>query len=185
MRALTCHVLPELVAGEPRPAAPHLERACATGEEPLTIAMALAEAGWFDRRPIEIHASDASPAALDGRAPAATASARSGRCRLALREKYFASPTARGRRSRAADRGSRRGASSISWTRPVLPHAPARSCSAGTCSSIFRRRASGASSPQFAEAMPTPGLSVRRRVGVALRGSRRFELEESAARSFT
>src|SRR5687768_15102387 len=28
--------------------------ACATGEEPLTIAMALNEAGWFDRASIEI-----------------------------------------------------------------------------------------------------------------------------------
>lgn len=34
--------------------------ACATGEEPLTIAIALNEAGWFDRLPIEIYASDAS-----------------------------------------------------------------------------------------------------------------------------
>lgn len=38
--------------------------ACATGEEPLTIAMALQQAGWFERMPIEIDASDASPAAL-------------------------------------------------------------------------------------------------------------------------
>jgi chemotaxis protein methyltransferase CheR len=39
--------------------------ACATGEEPLTIAMALAEAGWLGRAPIEIYASDASPAAIE------------------------------------------------------------------------------------------------------------------------
>ena len=38
--------------------------ACATGEEPLTIAMALAEAGWFDRIQVEIIATDASTAAL-------------------------------------------------------------------------------------------------------------------------
>src|SRR5262249_19514598 len=38
--------------------------ACATGEEPLTIAMALHQAGWFDRIPIEIYASDVSPAAI-------------------------------------------------------------------------------------------------------------------------
>ncbi len=62
---------------------------CATGEEPLTIAMVLDEAGWFDRVPIEIHASDASSVAID--------KARSGRYRErafrtlppALREKYF------------------------------------------------------------------------------------------------
>lgn len=39
--------------------------ACSTGEEPLTIAMALDEAGWFDRAPIEILASDGSSVAID------------------------------------------------------------------------------------------------------------------------
>jgi chemotaxis protein methyltransferase CheR len=39
--------------------------ACATGEEPLSIAMALQEAGWFDRADIQVWASDASPAALE------------------------------------------------------------------------------------------------------------------------
>jgi chemotaxis protein methyltransferase CheR len=39
--------------------------ACASGEEPLTIAMALAEAGWLGRVPVEIRASDASPAAIE------------------------------------------------------------------------------------------------------------------------
>ena len=37
---------------------------CATGEEPLTLAMALDEAGWFARAPIEIHGSDASAAGI-------------------------------------------------------------------------------------------------------------------------
>ncbi|HEX8149810.1 MAG TPA: protein-glutamate O-methyltransferase CheR [Pyrinomonadaceae bacterium] len=39
--------------------------ACATGEEPLTIAMALKEAGWLGRVPIEIRASDASTSAVE------------------------------------------------------------------------------------------------------------------------
>jgi chemotaxis protein methyltransferase CheR len=38
--------------------------ACATGEEPLTIAIALNEAGWFKRAQIEIQASDASSNAI-------------------------------------------------------------------------------------------------------------------------
>lgn len=38
---------------------------CASGEEPLTLAMLLDEAGWFARAPIELHASDASPAAVE------------------------------------------------------------------------------------------------------------------------
>jgi len=39
--------------------------ACATGDEPFTIAIALEEAGWFARAPIEIIASDASVTALE------------------------------------------------------------------------------------------------------------------------
>ena len=38
---------------------------CATGEEPLTMAMLLDQAGWFERTPIQVVASDASPAALE------------------------------------------------------------------------------------------------------------------------
>lgn len=39
--------------------------ACATGEEPLTIAMALNEAGWLERVNVEIYATDASTAAIE------------------------------------------------------------------------------------------------------------------------
>jgi chemotaxis protein methyltransferase CheR len=39
--------------------------ACASGEEPLSIAMALNEEQWFERAAIEIYASDASQAALE------------------------------------------------------------------------------------------------------------------------
>ena len=39
--------------------------ACASGEEPLTLAMALDQAGWFDRADIQIWATDVSQAALD------------------------------------------------------------------------------------------------------------------------
>lgn len=39
--------------------------ACATGEEPLTIAIALNEAGWLERVPIEIMATDASSKAIE------------------------------------------------------------------------------------------------------------------------
>ena len=38
--------------------------ACASGEEPATIAMALDQGQWLDRIPVEIHASDMSSAAI-------------------------------------------------------------------------------------------------------------------------
>ena len=88
IRAVVCRVVPQLVRHSRGPiriwSAP-----CATGEEPLTIAIALNEAGWFERAAIEIHASDGSPAAI--------AKARAGRYRpramralpSAIKEKYF------------------------------------------------------------------------------------------------
>ena len=42
-----------------------MNTALATGEEPLSIAIALKEAGWLDRVPIQIQASDASRAAIE------------------------------------------------------------------------------------------------------------------------
>jgi chemotaxis protein methyltransferase CheR len=88
IRALTAGILPQLVARGRSPiriwSVP-----CASGEEPLSIAMALEEDGWFDRARIEIHASDASELALT-RAAAGRYGGRSFRqLPLALRDKYF------------------------------------------------------------------------------------------------
>ncbi len=89
IRAVASRVLPELVDALRGAPLRIWSVPCASGEEPLTIAMVLEEAGWFDRAPIEIHASDGSAAAV--------ARAREGRYRdrsfrilpPALREKYF------------------------------------------------------------------------------------------------
>jgi chemotaxis protein methyltransferase CheR len=63
--------------------------ACATGEEPLTIAIALNEAGWFDRVSIEILASDASTKAVE-RARQGVYRERAFRnLPVQLRERYF------------------------------------------------------------------------------------------------
>ena len=63
--------------------------ACATGEEPFTLAIALEEAGWYQRAPIEILASDASVTALE-KARRGIFRERSFRCLPDnLRAKYF------------------------------------------------------------------------------------------------
>lgn len=63
--------------------------ACCTGEEPLSIAMALSEAGLLDKYPIEISATDGSPAMVE-RAKRGVYGERSFRqLPLALRTKYF------------------------------------------------------------------------------------------------
>ena len=63
--------------------------ACASGEEPLTLAMMLEEAGWFERASIELIASDASPAAI-ARARKGQYTQRSFRnLPVSLRDKYF------------------------------------------------------------------------------------------------
>jgi chemotaxis protein methyltransferase CheR len=62
---------------------------CATGEEPLTLAMLLSEGAWFDRVPIELVGSDASPQAI-ARARRGVYSRRAFRnLPPAMREKYF------------------------------------------------------------------------------------------------
>jgi chemotaxis protein methyltransferase CheR len=63
--------------------------ACATGEEPLSIAIALNEGGWFERLPIEIKATDASRSAIE-KARLGLYRGRSFRTLPAsLRERYF------------------------------------------------------------------------------------------------
>ena len=92
VNALVDTILPKLVQSRPQAPVDIWCAACATGEEPLTIAMALAEAGWWDRAPIRIKASDASPSAIE-KARRGIFRERSFRClSRPLREKYF-SPT--------------------------------------------------------------------------------------------
>lgn len=65
LRAIVDVVVPALLRERPGSPLRIWSVPCATGEEPLTIAMLLEEAGLFARGAIEIHASDASPAALE------------------------------------------------------------------------------------------------------------------------
>jgi chemotaxis protein methyltransferase CheR len=87
IRALVDHVVPAWFKQSSLPLR-IWSAACATGEEPYTLVMALREAGW-EHHPIEIFASDASETAL-AKAREAVYGARSFRSfPLAMREKYF------------------------------------------------------------------------------------------------
>jgi chemotaxis protein methyltransferase CheR len=87
IRLLVDEIVPEWFARESGPLR-IWSAACATGEEPYSIAMALAEAGWGDH-PIEIVASDASESAL-AKAESAVYRDRSFRALPpGLRERYF------------------------------------------------------------------------------------------------
>ncbi len=63
-RVLVEVLVPQILESSPGEPVRIWSAACATGEEPLTLAMALTESGWMDRVPVEIHATDASPHAI-------------------------------------------------------------------------------------------------------------------------
>ena len=88
LRALTEAILPGLVAAGRRPVR-IWSFPCATGEEPLSIAMALTEAGWFERASIELHASDASEAALKKAATRLYGGRSFRQLSVPLRDRYF------------------------------------------------------------------------------------------------
>lgn len=89
LRALVTCVVPQLVRALNGRPLRIWSVPCATGEEPLTIAMLLSEAGWFGRAPIEVLGSDASPRAIE-RARAGRYTRRAFRnLPPELREKYF------------------------------------------------------------------------------------------------
>lgn len=89
VRALVDEIVPQHFSANPDDTLNIWSAACAAGEEPLTIAMALHEAGWFDKARINIHGSDASPRAVQG-AQRGIYSERSFRSLPPeLREKYF------------------------------------------------------------------------------------------------
>jgi chemotaxis protein methyltransferase CheR len=132
--------------------------ACCTGEEPLSIAIALAEAGWLDRKPIEIVASDGSAAMVE-RARRGLYGERAFRALPAhLREKYFR-PEAGGWRAAACLRQQ------VRWTTANLMSQADVEPLAAAANVIFCRNVFIYFSDDairrvvrvFAERMPAPG----------------------------
>jgi chemotaxis protein methyltransferase CheR len=89
LRAVVDHIVPRLVESSRGRPVQIWSSACATGAEPLTIAMLLSEAGWFDRAPIHLIASDASPSAIARARKGEYAERAFRNLPRALREKYF------------------------------------------------------------------------------------------------
>ncbi|HEV7642512.1 MAG TPA: CheR family methyltransferase [Pyrinomonadaceae bacterium] len=90
VRLLTEMVLPRLAANNGPDTLKIWSAGCATGEEPLMIAMAISEAGWFDRLEINIYASDASFTALEKAGRGIYDDNKVRHLAPELREKYFA-----------------------------------------------------------------------------------------------
>jgi chemotaxis protein methyltransferase CheR len=152
--------------------------ACATGEEPLSISIALAEAGWFDRADVEVWASDVSAAALE-KARLGVYRERSFRALpQGLREKYF-SPVAGGWQA-ARDLHARIKFVHANLLEPTdtstLATAPFVFCrnvfiyfSAATVARVVRH---------FADRMPTPSYLFPGVSESLLRATTAFQLEE-------
>lgn len=64
IQAVVNFIVPQLFADQPSRRLRIWSAACASGEEPLSIAMALAEAGWLRPGLIDLYASDLSPRAI-------------------------------------------------------------------------------------------------------------------------
>ena len=178
LRAVVDHIVPELVRSGRAPLR-FWSVPCATGEEPLTLAMLLEEGGWFQRTPIEIHAGDASPAALS-RAQRGVYRERSFRLLpAAYRAKYFTAEE-QGWRVCAAVHARVR-----TWQRLNLRDPQDATIVAGAdvvlCRNLFiyfSPEAIREVVDVLAERMPTPGYLCIGASESLLRITKRFDLQE-------
>lgn len=154
---------------------------CATGEEPLSIAMALTEAGCFDTAHIELHASDASEAAL-ARARGRVYGRRSFRqLPEAMRDKYFTRDGAKDEWTVVPELFAR----ISSWSRVNVVDA-AETAAHASADVIFCRNLFIYFTPacvrevaqMFAHAMPSPGYLCVGAAESLLRAGVGFDLQE-------
>ncbi len=179
MEALSRFILPELVRSVPDRPVRIWSVPCATGEEPLTIAMMLEENGWFDRAAIEIHASDASSAAIE--------KARAGRYRErsfravppGLRNKFFVPadgcwiPVPRLR-----DRITSWSVVNLMSREEIAPYARSPVVFCRNAFIYFSPHAVSAVVNALADAMPTPSFLLTGASESLLRVTDRFMLED-------
>ena len=181
IRALVNEIVPQYFKAHPLDTLNIWSAACAAGEEPLTIAMALDEAGWFDRARIEIYASDASPRAVEA--------ARNGVYRErsfrslppGLREKYFVGAEAGGLWQAASELHSR-----VHWRIANLTSETDVAFAAMTSPVVFCRNvliyfsesAARKTVRVFGERMPRPGYLFVGTAESLLKITSDFELRE-------
>jgi chemotaxis protein methyltransferase CheR len=179
-RALASTIVPRLAERHRRPIR-IWSIPCASGEEPLSIAMALNEAGAFDAAKIEIYASDNSGSAL-----AKAQSRRYGRRSFrqlpdALRDKYFVRESAKEEWTVKPELYAR----VTSWSRINIVN-PAETSGLMSCDVIFCRNLFIYFTPavvrdvamMFGRAMPSPGYLCVGTAESLLKCGAGFDLQE-------
>jgi chemotaxis protein methyltransferase CheR len=179
IRTLVDRLLPRYAAEFPSRPVSIWSAACATGEEPLSIAMALSEAGWFDRLPIHIYGTDASPAALE-KARRGVYRDRSFRALPAdLREKYFSDMTGGRRIAPELHARVRWGRANLMDPLSTAPYAVSPVIFCRNVFIYFSERAIARTVRHFAESMQRPGYLFVGAAESLLKLSNDFELEEA------
>lgn len=179
IRAIVEHVVPQLVERSKGRPVKIWSAPCASGEEPLTIAMALSEAGWFDRAEFTIVGSDASPAAV-AKARAGVYGARAFRNLPApLKAKYF-SKCGEAQWAVVPELHSRvrHDVINLMDADAVARHADAPVIFCRNVFIYFSDRAIGRVVGAFAESMPDPGYLCVGASESLLRLATRFDLQE-------
>lgn len=177
--ALTDVILPALAASSRRPIR-IWSFPCATGEEPLSIAMALSESGWWERAPIELVASDASEAAL-ARAARRRYGGRAFRQLSDVMQRRYFEPAEAGAWQPKAELSAR----ITQWTRvnavkehEVAAHAGADVIFCRNMFIYFDQQTIQRVVNHFADRMPTPGFLCIGSAESLLRLTSRFELRD-------
>jgi chemotaxis protein methyltransferase CheR len=178
LQAIAAQVVPALLARDPLTPVRIWSVPCATGEEPLTMAMVLEEAGLFARGRIEIHGSDASPAAIE--------KARAGRYRErafrnlppALRQRYFSPDGETWIVNPALHRRVTWSVANVLCDADVARYARAPIVLCRNLFIYFSQQSIVRVADQFAEAMPAPAYLCLGASESLLRLRTRFQLEE-------